>query len=453
MEEIENKTPSIQKANFKSVNFRRATLPVFSEVLQKYDWVYYGEANLLPQYFIGLYDNCAIHKAVITSKVNQILGDGLVSLNNPMATVNLINPKETVYDVMKKATLDFMLFGGFALNIIWAKDHKSIAEIYHIDFSRLRSGKLNEDTDQVDHYYYSADWSQPRKYVPEEYPAFNQNNKDESQIYYFKMYQPSLTYYPVPDWSAGQRAIEIDVETKNFHLNNLRKGMVPSLWVNYNNGIPGEEEQRILVRAMEEQYGGTDNAGQAIISFNESKEQSPEIVQIPRNDHDSYYQTLNDDITRTILSAHRVSSAELFGIATAGKLGGGNEITEHSEYFRKMVIMPYQNEILPVFNKLVSLKFERPTTFEVKPLSLFLTGDITENPTVIDKPVIPVEAEAVQVNENIKGLKGKEYIALMRIIREYNKEKITRQQAMQMLMSGYGLSEEDCMAWLGETED
>ena len=102
---------------------------------------------------------------------------------------------------------------------------------------------------------------------------------------------------------------------------------------------------------------------------------------------------------------------------------------------------------------MVSLKFERPTTFEVKPLSLFLTGDITENPTVIDKPVVPVEAEAIQVNENIKGLKGREYGALMRIIREYNKDKITREQAMQMLMSGYGLSEEDCTAWLGETED
>ena len=142
-----------------------------------------------------------------------------------------------------------------------------------------------------------------------------------------------------------------------------------------------------MVRALESQYGGTDNAGQAIISFNESKEQSPEIIQIPRNDSDSYYQTLNDDITRTILSAHRVSSAELFGIATAGKLGGGDEITQHSEYFRKMVIMPYQNEILPVFDKLVSLKFGVPTTFEVKPLSLFLTGDVKENPVVDDKPV------------------------------------------------------------------
>ena len=442
---------NIKKSEFQKISFQVASIPVFSEVLQRSPWVYYGENNLLPQYFIGLYDNCAIHKAVVTSKVNQIMGDGLVSLNNPMATVNLINPKENVSEVMKKCTLDFMLFGGFALNVIWSKDHKSIAEIYHVDFSRVRSGKLNDD-DEIEHYYYSSDWTNIKKYVPEEYPAFNQNNKDESQIYYFKCYQPSLTYYPIPDWSAGQRAIEINVESLNFHMNNLRKGMVPSLWINYNNGIPGEEEQRTLVRALEAQYGGTDNAGQAIISFNESKELSPEITQIPRNDNDNYYQVLNDDITRTILSAHRVSSAELFGIATSGKLGGGDEITEHSEYFRKMVIMPYQNEILPVFNKLVSLKFEKPTTFEIKPLSLFLTGDITENPTVIDKPVTPVEAESVPVNENIKGLKGREYGAMMRIIREYNKEKITRQQAMQMLMSGYGLTEEDCNVWLGEEE-
>jgi hypothetical protein len=443
----------LKKSEFKSIKFGKATVPVFSEVLQRSPWVYYGETNLLPQYFIDLYDNCAIHKAVVTSKVNQIMGDGLVSLNNPMATINLVNPRENITEVMKKAVLDFMLFGGMALNVIWSKDRKSIAEIYHLDFSRIRSGKLNED-DEVDCYYYCPDWRNVRKFPPQEYPSFNQEKGDASQIYYFKCYQPNLTYYPIPDWSAGQRAIEIDVETKNFHMNNLRSGMVPSLWINMNSGIPQEEEQKVLVRALTEQYAGTDNAGQAIISFNESKELAPEITQIPRNDNDTYYQSLDDSITRNILSAHRVSSAELFGIATAGKLGGGDEITQHSEYFRKMVIMPYQNEILPVFNKLVSLKFEKPTTFEVKPLSLFLTGDITENPTVIDKPVTPIEAgsEAPIVNENIKGMKGREWQNMMRVVREYNKEKITRQQAMQMLMSGYGLSQEECIAWLGEEE-
>ena len=380
----------LKTTKFKKISFDAASLPIFSEVLQRYDWVYYGENNLLPQYFIGLYDNCAIHKAVVTSKVNQIMGDGIVSLNNPMASVNLINPSENVTEIMYKCALDFMLFGGFALNVIWSKDRKSIAEIYHIDFSRVRSGKLN-DEDKVEHYYYSADWKNIRKFPPIEIKSFNQNEKDPNQIYYYKNYVPSMSYYPIPDWSAGQRAIEIDIEMKNFHMNNLRKGMVPSLWINYLNGIPGEEEMHIITRALQEQYSGTDNGGRAIISFNENKETAPEIVQIPRNDNDTYYQTLNDDISRNILSSHRVSSAELFGIATTGKLGGGTEITEHSEYFRKMVIMPYQNCMLSVFNKLVSLKFERPTTFEVKPLSLFLTGDVKQNPVVDDKPITPTQ--------------------------------------------------------------
>jgi hypothetical protein len=275
------------------------------------------------------------------------------------------------------------------LNVIWSKDRKSIAEIYHIDFSRIRSGKIDPETDKIDCYYYSPDWKNVRKFPPIEIKSFSQTEKDPNQIYYFKTYMPSMSYYPVPDWSAGQRSMETDIEIKNFYMNNLRKGMMPSLWINYQNGIPGEEEMLTITRALESQYGGTDNAGQAIISFNESKEQSPEIIQIQRNDNDTYYAQITDDITRSILSAHRVSSAELFGIATSGKLGGANEITEHSEYFRKMVIMPYQNEILPVFNKLLSLKFERPTTLDIKPLSLFLTGDVKENPTVDDKPVTP----------------------------------------------------------------
>ena len=69
----------IQKYKLSRTNFDRATVPVFSEVLQRYPWVYYGENNLLPQYFIELYDNCAIHKAVVTSKVNQIMGDGILT--------------------------------------------------------------------------------------------------------------------------------------------------------------------------------------------------------------------------------------------------------------------------------------------------------------------------------------------------------------------------------------
>ncbi len=55
------------------VGFKAASLPIFSEVFQRSPWVYYGDNNLMPQYLIGQYNNCAIHKAIVTSKVEQIM--------------------------------------------------------------------------------------------------------------------------------------------------------------------------------------------------------------------------------------------------------------------------------------------------------------------------------------------------------------------------------------------
>jgi len=381
-----------QKYQLGRMNFRQEPfLPIFSELFDRRPWVLYGENNQMPQYLISRYNNCAIHKAVITSKREQVCGDGIVSLNNPMATVNLINPKENVMDVFRKCALDLLLFGGYALNVIWSRDRKSIAEIYHLDFSRIRCGKINHETDEIEKYYYSADWTNIKKFPVEEYDTFNQEDGEASQVFYYKQYSPNNSYYPHPDYSGGLAAIEIDVNIKEFHANNLKNGMLPSLFISMNNGIPGEEEQRIITRALEEQYTSVNNAGRPIISFNESPELAPQITQIPAASSDGYYQSIYDDVLRSILSAHRVSSGELYGISTAGKLGTRNEIVDHSEYFRKMVIMPYQKELLGTFDKLVSMKAQVPTSFEIKPLSIYEVGDVIEQPIVEDKPIQPIQ--------------------------------------------------------------
>jgi hypothetical protein len=383
----EKKKYQLGKMEFRQEPF----LPVFSEMFDRRPYVLYGEGNQMPQYLISRYNNCAIHKAIITSKREQICGDGIVSLNNPMATVNLINPKENVMDVYRKCALDLLLFGGYALNVIWSRDRKSIAEIYHIDFSRVRCGKINPETDEIEKYYYSADWTNIKKFPVEEYDTFNQEDGDPSQIFYYKQYSPNNSYYPQPDYSGGLAAIEIDVNIKEFHSNNLKNSMLPSLFISMNNGIPGEEEQRIVTRALEEQYTSVNNAGRPIISFNESPELAPVITQIQSSANDGYYAAIYDDVLRSILSAHRVSSGELYGISTAGKLGSRNEIVDHSEYFRKMVIQPYQKELLSTFDKLVSMKAQVPTSFEIKPLSIYEVGDVIEQPIVEDKPIQPTQ--------------------------------------------------------------
>jgi hypothetical protein len=381
-----------QKYQLGKVNFtQEPLLPIFSEVFNRLDYVLYGESNLLPQWLISRYNNCAIHKAIITSKKEQIMGDGIVSMNNPMATIYLINDKERMDEVFEKCALDLVLFGGFALNVIWSRDRKSIAEIYHIDFSRVRSGKINPETDKIEKYYYSADWANIKKFPVSEYDCFSQDEGRPSQIYYYKQYSPSQSYYPHPDYSGALAAINIDVQIKEFHSNNLMNGMLPSLWINMNNGIPGEEEQRLVTRALESQFTSVNNAGRPIISFNESKELSPEITQIATSGNDQYYQSIYDDIIRTILSGHRISSGELFGISTANKLGSKDEIDTHITFIRKSVIQPYQKQLLGVFDKLVTLKFGVPTTFEIKPMSIYEVGDINQEPLVVDKPETPTQ--------------------------------------------------------------
>jgi hypothetical protein len=377
------------KYQLKKVKFYNATLPTISEIFGNKDWVFYGQGNTYPNFLIDVYNNSAIHKSIVQAKVSQIVGDGLYCETNPMATINLVNKKENIQDVYEKCALDLVLFGGYAVNVVWKRDRsEGIAEIHHIDFSRVRCAKIDEgsDEDEVTSYYYSADWTNTRKNKPVELPAFNIEAEDPSQILYVTSYQPSNDYYPSPDYSGALAAIDISIEIQNFHKNNLKNGMMPSLFINFNNGVPGPEEQDIITRALEESYGGTDNGGRAVVSFNESKESGPTIEAVQPNQSDNYYTTIYEDIIRSILSGHRVSSGELFGISSAGKLGSANEILEHSEFFRNTVIKPYINELISTFNKLMSLKTSQPIMLKVKPLTILDVEkvEIKDEKTIIE---------------------------------------------------------------------
>jgi hypothetical protein len=356
-------------------------LPIFNDFMDRTPWVKYGENNLLPNYLISRFDNCAIHKSIIISKLKQTMGEKFYCDTYPMAPIMLVNGKENIVEVAVKCTLDYLLFNGFALNVIWSKDRTSIAEIHHVDFSRLRLGKIKQDEEEITKIFYSSDWTNIKKYKPEELPIFNQNTKEPSQILYYKEYSPNNSYYPIPDYSGGLASIELDISIKDFHANNIKNSMTPSLWIDMNNGIPTPEQQELVVRSLKNQYGGTLNAGQPIISFNENPETAPKITPISQNGSDNYYTSVYDDIIRSILSAHRVSSGELFGISTAGKLGSQNEIQEHSEFFYKTVIIPYQINLLFILNKVMTIKVGEPIIMKVKPIELFKNKPVENKPT------------------------------------------------------------------------
>ena len=321
-------------------------------------WVEYGADNLFPQFIAGLFNTSAMNRTAIQSKLDGVIGQGLkTKKEEDNYLLKRANPKESYNDIFEKATLDYITFGGFALNVIWSNDGETIAEIYHLDFSRVRSGVHSQLTNDVDKYYYAADWSQWRKIKPLEFSGFDPEKSIDcpSQVFYFFDYTPGSLFYPLPSYSGGLNDIQIDVEVSKFHINNLANGLAPSLFIGLNNGIPDPEARQEIYDEITMAFRGSDNAGKAFIAFSDDKEHAPDILPIPAANSD-YYVNLETRITSRILSAHRITSPMLLGLYHEGGTGLGSnkdEIETAYAHFITTVVKPIQKSMLKVFDSIM----------------------------------------------------------------------------------------------------
>lgn len=340
----------------KTFKFDSVPKPINKEYRGK-DWVMWGENNNYPEWLIDLYNTSALHSTIIKSKQEQIIGQGIRSSTNADIVNQVVNSDmETIDDVLKKVALDYILFGGFSLNIIWTND-KSDFEIYHIDYSNVRCGKKDED-DKVMEYFYTTNWNNTRKYKPERYEAFDFKGNDESStIYCYTPYSPGKNYYPMPDYSGALTSINLDKSMIDFHDHAINNGLSPNVWINIPQDME-DEELFVLERQIKENFGGIEG-GKFILTSSDGDENKPNIQTIDITTNDDYYTTINDITTRNILSSHRITSPLLIGIRDTGSSGLGSnkdEILVAFEHFTNVVIKPYQDDILSVFEKLYAFK-------------------------------------------------------------------------------------------------
>jgi hypothetical protein len=57
------------------------------------------------------------------------------------------------------------------------------------------------------------------------------------------------------------------------------------------------------------------------------------------------------------------------------------------------------------------------------------------------------------VNESLKNLTGRQLQGIQRIVRKYNKEELTFDQASQLLKNGFGFNDQDVNAWIVTPEE
>jgi hypothetical protein len=421
----------------KLFKFDQVPLPVYKEVKGK-EYIYYGEKNDYPNYLLRIYNNSAKNNAIITGKVDYICGNGwTVKAEDEMqkakafGLIDRINTKqESLNELTKKLVTDLSIFGGYYLQVIWTKGTGEIAELYHVDYYKVRTNADNSE------FYVSDNWIKNDNVNPrpdfDTYPAFDPNNTTGTQILYFKEYRAGANTYSLPDYRGAISYIELDISIGEYHLNTINNGMFSSKLINLNGGKVSQEEEDRIERQFKDKFSGSKNAGKFMLAFNDSKENEPSIVDLSGTELDKHFDLLNKTVQQEIFTGHKVTSPMLFGVKTEGQLGGRSEMREASELFQNTYVNAKQQALEEVINYLLKfndivaeleIKKTEPISFQFS--EQIISTNMTQDEIREKLGLAPIEkVETDNSQQVINALNSLNPTILQKVMENLDKEEI-----------------------------
>ena len=305
----------------------------------KRGFIKWGVNNDYPQYINGLFKNVATLRSIIEGTVDYVIGNG-VSIDDVVWDVQVNEKGDTIEDLCRDLSRDYLKYGGFAVNVVRNKEGK-VGSLYFIPLERLR---FNEDRSE---FYYSRDWEKSIgrvKYTV--YPKYDPQGKDPNSIYVYTNNRSDV--YPGPKWAASVKAAEIERQVNEYHLNSIGNGFSASYMISMNNGIPSEAEADEIEEKIIEKFTGSGNGGRVVINFANDKEHSAELTKLETDDAGEKYKSLIERTRNELFTAFR-ATPNLFGLPTA--TGFSNE--EYMEAFRlynRTAVRPIQNILVRAIN-------------------------------------------------------------------------------------------------------
>ena len=340
--------------NLHVTNLSSYTSPVVSESNQD-NWVDFltEDGEQFYDFLIARYSNSTTNNAIINNVARLIYGKGLSALDankkpSEYAQMMSLFNKEDV----RKLALDKKLFGQFAIQVHYNDKHDKILKAYHIPLNLIRAEKCNKDGD-IAGYYYSDNWNDTKKYVPVRYNAFG-FSKEKIEILYVKPYSPSMKYYSYPDYQGSLSYALLEEEIGDYLINEVQNGFSGTKVINFNNGIPTDEQQAIITSKVMSKLTGS-RGQKVIVAFNNNAESKTTVEDIPLNDAPEHYTYLSEECLRKIMLGHNITSPLLFGVASAnGFSSNADELKNSSILFDNMVIRPNQEELLDAFDMILA---------------------------------------------------------------------------------------------------
>jgi hypothetical protein len=329
------------------LTFAEARQPEFKEKKGE-GYIQYGDRNDYPNYLVDLFNKSAKHNAIVKSKVHYITANGWKGSPEAENFIQKVNRMESLDEITRKVSLDAELFGGYYLEIIWSVT-KQLAEIWHLDYTKIRTNKDNTQ------FWYKEDWKD-RNEKQTVYAAFNPANPVGKQILYVKEYRPNMGIYSLPGYFGALNYIESDIEISKHVLGNAQTGFSASKLITLPNGEPSDEEKRNIEKRFSNRFSGSDGK-KFILAFVNDSQRKPIIDDLGASDITKEDFGRVDSLIQTnIFSGHQITTPSIFGIAEAGKLGSRSEMRDGYEIFKNTYVNSKQMHLEGVFNMLAKFR-------------------------------------------------------------------------------------------------
>lgn len=321
------------------------TYPTFTRNTK--GWINYGTDNNLPQRIIDLNNESAVNKSIIENKVTYICGSGI----DDTLYSGQPNTNEDWDTLIEKIAKDYTTFGGFCFQVVLNKNGNNVS-LFHTDFSKIRVGETNEYGTPLN-FFLSNDWRKTSgQYAPAQIKAYASEELQQGvpYLYYYKDYEPSLDYYPVPHYFSALNYIEADGLLGKFYRNSINNGFAPSVIITIPSN-PGDEAKQQFNKDMTASFAGTNGANSIVVLYGESQDIKPEVTPFTASGNADLYNNVNEVIFQKIISAHRLSSPTLAGISGSGNLSGNaSEIINSFILYNYTVIHKLRRKILDTLN-------------------------------------------------------------------------------------------------------
>jgi len=339
-------------SNVHVFNFESHKPPTSTES-KRDNWVEFGDDNDYFQYLIDRYNNSTTNNSVINSIVKLIYGRGLDATDsnkkpNEYAQMKMLFRPE----VLKCVITDYKLLGQGYFQVIYNKAKDAIVRIEHAPAQLIRAEKCNEKG-EITGYYYSDNWSDVKKFVPQRIGAFGYGDKT-LEILCVRDYSVGQKYYSNVDYIGALPYTQLEEEIADYLINDVQNGFSPTSVINFNNGVPDEEKMSLQAADVKRKLTGASGA-KIVVSFNSDETKKTTIDNVPLNDAPAHYQYLSEEARGKILLGHSITSGLLFGIPSSnGFSSNADELKNASILFDNMTIRPKQGTVLDAIDKILA---------------------------------------------------------------------------------------------------